>query len=410
MMLLNKALLIASIAMLLNGCNQDDPTAPSTAAEPPKTEVELLNEQVWEDNRVYVSKDNYILTKEANGTIPGVMKPCFVVNSAKEWPREDLSNADSYELPRVDFRWNNGKHDAYSVMTEKQIYEARDKIWSIKTDGSDLRLVTDFLDVVPMNKQHEAVPIRMMRRSPNNRYLAWSDSVNKVIFDVQTQKSTLLGTDLGHSQFLWAEDSSYLYFEDRAQYWKYDVTTGETTQMDDDFHFSEVGVIHGGKRYVVSDFGVGVYDEKSDERLYGVSIYPKELQEQKKEQGYLVVTREHSFKYELKNRSISPDGKYAWGESNEYRFFINTETQEVNSERKDPRKKSQYRFFDVLGLNANYVRSASAGSARQYQLTPEKKLFEQSQHWGQICSGHSATLSWLYNGFANDGAFIKEDK
>ena len=34
MMLLNKALLIASIAMFLNGCNQDDPTAPSRVAEP----------------------------------------------------------------------------------------------------------------------------------------------------------------------------------------------------------------------------------------------------------------------------------------------------------------------------------------------------------------------------------------
>nr|VVV05949.1 hypothetical protein AW0309160_03432 [Aliivibrio wodanis]VVV05957.1 hypothetical protein AW0309160_03440 [Aliivibrio wodanis] len=82
MMLLNKALLITSIAMLLNGCNQDDPTAPSTVAEPPKTEVELLNEQVWEDNRVYVSKDNYILTKEANGTIPGVMILLRRINDA----------------------------------------------------------------------------------------------------------------------------------------------------------------------------------------------------------------------------------------------------------------------------------------------------------------------------------------
>ncbi|MGR6837634.1 hypothetical protein ACU5DF_00435 [Aliivibrio wodanis] len=405
-MLSNKALLIVCIVMLLNGCNQEAPTTPeTTVVAAPKTEVELLNEQAWEDNRVYVSKDNYILTKEANDTIPGVMKPCFVVNSAKEWPREDLSNADSYDLPRVDFRWNNGKFVSASA-SEKAIYESYDKVWSIKTDGTDLRLVTDDF----------SGDIRIMRRSPNNRYLAYSygsrtsGGTDKVVFDVQTQKSTLLGTDLGHSQFLWAEDSSYLYFEDRAKYWKYDVTTGETTKMDDDFHFSEVGVIYGGKRYVVSDFGVGVYDEKSDERLYGVSTLPIKLQEKEDEQGYLTITREYSFKYELKNRSISPDGKYAWGESNEYRFFINTETQEVNSERKDPRKKSQYRFFDVLGLNANYVRSASAGSARQYQLTPEKKLFEQSQHWPQICSGHSATLSWLYNGFANDGAFIKEDK
>jgi len=400
-MLSNKALLIACIVVFLNGCNQDAPTAQSTAAEPPKTEVELLNEQAWEDNRVYVSKDNYILTKEANGTIPGIMKPCFVVNSAKEWPREDLSNADSYDLPRVDFRWNNGKFVSASA-SEKAIYESYDKVWSVKTDGTDLRLVTDDF----------SGDIRIMRRSPNNRYLAYSygsrtsGGTDKVVFDVQTQKSTLLGTDLGHSQFLWAEDSSYLYFEDRAQYWKYDVTTGETILMDDDFHFSEVGVIYGGKRYVVSDYGLTIFNEVTGKRLYGISLgTEKENQLARK-----YISAAYDKKYYLKNKSISPDGKYAWGESAQYRYFINTETQEVNSERKDPRKKSQYRFFDVLGLNANYVRSASAGSARQYQLTSEKKLFEQSQHWPQICSGHSATLSWLYNGFANNGAFIKEDK
>ncbi|OCH29112.1 hypothetical protein A6D98_05665 [Aliivibrio fischeri] len=391
--------------IFLNGCNQDESSTPSAVVEPTKTDVELLNEQEWDDNRVYVTKDNYILMKEANGTIPGIMKPCFVVNSAKEWPREDLSNADSYDLPRVDFRWNNGDFVSASA-SEKAIYESYDKVWSIKTDGTDLRLVTDDF----------SGDVRIMRRSPNNRYLAYSyasrtsGGTDKVVFDVQTQKSTLLGTDLGHSQFLWAEDSSYLYFEDRAKYWKYEITTGKITQMDDDFYFSEVGVIYGGKRYVVSEFGVGVYDEKSDKRLYGVSIYPKELQEKKKKQGYLVITRVHSLQYELKSRSISPDGKYAWGESVQYRYFINTETKEVKLEKKDPKKKSQYRFFDVLGLNAEYVRSASAGSARQYKLTIDKKLFSQTQHWGQICSGHSATLSWLYNGFANNGAFIKEDK
>ncbi|OCH05936.1 hypothetical protein [Aliivibrio fischeri] len=408
---MNSKYLWTALAALifLNGCNQEESSTSSTAVEPPKTDVELLNEQKWDDNRVYVTKDNYILMKEANGTIPGIMKPCFVVNSAKEWPREDLSNADSYDLPRVDFRWDNGEFTNASS-DEKAIYEARDKIWSIKTDGTDLRLVTDFLDVVPPRPHNRTVTVKMMRRSPNNRYLAWSNNVEKVIFDLETQESTVLGTDRGHSQFLWAEDSSYLYFEDRAKYWKYEITTGKITQMDDDFHFSEVGVIYGGKRYVVSDFGVGVYDEKSDKRLYGVSIYPKELQEQKKEQGYLVITREHSLQYELKSRSISPDGKYAWGESAQYRYFINTETKEVKLEKKDRKKKSQYRFFDVLGLNADYVRSASAGSARQYKLTKDKKLFSQTQHWGQICSGHSATLSWLYNGFANNGAFIKEDK
>ncbi|WP_063651891.1 hypothetical protein [Aliivibrio fischeri] len=391
--------------IFLNGCNQDEPSTLSTAVEPPKTDVELLNKQEWDDNRVYVTKDNYILMKEANGTIPGIMKPCFVVNSAKEWPREDLSNADSYDLPRVDFRWDNGEFTNASS-DEKAIYEARDKIWSIKTDGTDLRLVTDFLDVVPPRPHNRAVTVKMMRRSPNNRYLAWSNNVEKVIFDLKTQESTVLGTDRGHSQFLWAEDSSYLYFEDRAKYWKYELATGKTTQMDDEFHFSEVGVIYGGKRYVVSDFAVIVYDEKTDKRLYGIG-YP-----QKTDANYerFMQGSKYSSEFKWKNKSISPEGKYVWGETTKYRVLINTETRDVLVETIDRKRKSQYRFFDVLGLNAEYVRSASAGSARQYKLTKDKKLFAQTQHWGQICSGHSATLSWLYNGFANNGAFIKEGK
>ncbi|WP_235630807.1 hypothetical protein, partial [Aliivibrio fischeri] len=287
-----------------------------------------------------------------------------------------------------------------------QIYEARDKIWSIKTDGTDLRLVTDFLDVVPMNKQNEAVPIRMMRRSPNNRYLAWSDSVNKVIFDLKTQESIVLGSDLGHSQFLWAEDSSYLYFEDRAKYWKYDIVSGKTTQMDDDFHFSEVGVIYGGKRYVVSDFGVVIYDELTDERLLSFG-YPS-----KGDEIYSQFVKDYNVRkdFHMKTRSISPDGKYAWGESSKYRFFMNTETQEVRTEKIVRSEVGDYQYFEQLGLNANYVRDG-AGGVIFLKLNEDKTVPKDKwTNWPQVCSGHSATLSWLYNGFANNGAFVKEDK
>ncbi|MUK68994.1 hypothetical protein [Aliivibrio fischeri] len=396
---------VLAALIFLNGCNQDESSTLSTAVEPPKTDVELLNEQEWDDNRVYVTKDNYILMKEANGTIPGIVKPCFVVNSAKEWPREDLSNADSYDLPRVDFRWDNGEFTNASS-DEKAIYEARDKIWSIKTDGTDLRLVTDFLDVVPPRPHNRAVTVKMMRRSPNNRYLAWSNNVEKVIFDLETQESIVLGADRGHSQFLWAEDSSYLYFEDKAKYWKYEITTGKTTQMDDDFHFSEVGVIYGGKRYVVSDFGVVIYDELTDERLLSFG-YPS-----KGDEIYSQFVKDYNVRkdFHMKTRSISPDGKYAWGESSKYRFFMNTETQEVRTEKIVRSEVGDYQYFEQLGLNANYVRDG-AGGVIFLKLNEDKTVPKDKwTNWPQVCSGHSATLSWLYNGFANNGAFVKEDK
>ncbi|MEZ9624456.1 TolB-like translocation protein [Aliivibrio fischeri] len=400
---MNSKYLWTALAALifLNGCNQEESSTLSTAVEPPKTDVELLNEQKWDDNRVYVTKDNYILMKEANGTIPGIMKPCFVVNSAKEWPREDLSNTDSYDLPRVDFRWNNGDFVSSSA-SEKAIYESYDKVWSIKTDGTDLRLVTDDF----------SGDVRIMRRSPNNRYLAYSyasrtsGGTDKVVFDVQTQKSTLLGTDLGHSQFLWAEDSSYLYFEDRAKYWKYEITTGKTTQMDDDFHFSEVGVIYGGKRYVVSDYGIVVFNESNNKRLYSIGLSTAEEDKLAAKNISLSYDR----KYFLKSRSISPNGKYAWGESAQYRYFINLESKEVKNEKIVRSEVGDYQYFEQLGLNANYVRDG-AGGVIFLKLNEDKTVPKDKwMNWPQVCSGHSATLSWLYNGFANNGAFIKEGK
>ncbi len=396
---------VLATLIFLNGCNQDGSSTPSTVVEPSKTDVELFNEQEWDDNRVYVTKDNYILMKEANGTIPGIMKPCFVVNSAKEWPREDLSNADSYDLPRVDFRWDNGEFTNASS-DEKAIYEARDKIWSIKTDGTDLRLVTDFLDVVPPRPHNRAVTVKMMRRSPNNRYLAWSNNVEKVIFDLETQESIVLGTDRGHSQFLWAEDSSYLYFEDRSKYWKYELATGKTTQMDDDFHFSEVGVIYGGKRYVVSDYGIVVFNESNNKRLYSIGLSTAEEDKLAAKNISLSYDR----KYFLKSRSISPNGKYAWGESAQYRYFINLESKEVKNEKIVRSEVGDYQYFEQLGLNANYVRDG-AGGVIFLKLNEDKTVPKDKwMNWPQVCSGHSATLSWLYNGFANNGAFIKEGK
>ncbi|MGR6837640.1 hypothetical protein ACU5DF_00465 [Aliivibrio wodanis] len=114
-------------------------------------------------------------------------------------------------------------------------------------------------------------------------------------------------------------------------------------------------------------------------------------------------------RYVLKNRSISPDGKYAWGESAQYRYFINTETQEVNSEKIVRSEVGKYQYFEQLGLNANYARDG-AGGVVFLKLNEDKTVpKDEWVNWPQICSGHSATLSWLYNGFANDGAFIKED-
>ncbi|MCG0022275.1 Tricorn protease domain-containing protein, partial [Vibrio parahaemolyticus] len=103
------------------------------------------------------TENNYVIYDKETG------KPKHFIFKAKEWPREDLTNEGSYDLPRVVFRWDNARNE------EKDHYDQRDKVWSIKTDGTDLRLVAD-----------EFVgKVRLMRVSPNNRYLALAYSASE---------------------------------------------------------------------------------------------------------------------------------------------------------------------------------------------------------------------------------------
>ena len=70
-------------------------------------------------------------------------------------------------------------------------YENGYKIWSMKIDGTDLRLVTD-------DMPNTASPQNFtMSRSPNNRYVAYAYSYGepliKAIFDLKTQQTIQLG-------------------------------------------------------------------------------------------------------------------------------------------------------------------------------------------------------------------------
>ncbi len=370
--------------VLLAGCKwqetQPKPTAsveppqtPQSVAAPPQTVEERIaakNAQQWEDGRVYITEHNYVTYDPDTG------KPSYAIYKAKEWPREDLNNQDSYDLPRVVFRWDNGSN------VSKDLYERRDKVWSIKTDGTDLRLVAD-----EFNGR-----VRLMRISPNNRYLALAYSAEegmfKVIKDLQTGEYIELGRSRGYPEFLWAEDSSYLYYVDQFKDWKYTLSSGEKQQVDTEFN--EDSVIYNGKRIIASDLGVGVYDEATNKRLYGVSPDDTSSVEDAR----------------FRKRSISPTGRYVWAETRKQRYLIDVENQTFQSEEIIPRAMGELRYFEILGKDANYIRDGAARVLLS-KLSPDKKLVTY-QKWKQTGgTGHSATGSSLYNAFANNGDFIK---
>ncbi|MGF1751956.1 Tricorn protease domain-containing protein, partial [Vibrio cionasavignyae] len=72
---------------VLSGCNQESAKEPDQQAKTPQTIEDRIaekNAQQWEDGRVYITENNYVIYDQEAG------KPEHYIVKAKEWPREDL--------------------------------------------------------------------------------------------------------------------------------------------------------------------------------------------------------------------------------------------------------------------------------------------------------------------------------
>jgi hypothetical protein len=367
------------VVALLSGCNnetkQQSVETPQPKVSKPLTVEEKIaakNAHEWEDGRVYITENNFVTYDKDNG------KPSYHIYKAKEWQREDLDDEAAYDLPRLVFYWDNGR------TVSKDFYDQRQKVWSIKTDGTDLRLVAD--EFVGM--------VRLIRMSPNNRYLALAYSTDegifKVIKDLKTGEYTELGRSRGYPEFLWAEDSSYLYYVDKFQDWKYTLKTEEKQQVET--KFNEHSVIYKNKRYNLNSYGVAVYDEAKDELLYSVGIEPDV---------------ENLDDYRFHKKGINPTGRYAWGQSRKRRYLIDTQARTFQSEEIDKHTIGKFEKLAIISAKGNYARSEGAAKVFLFDLNDHQQL-ENYTVWKQTGgTGHLADGSSLYNAFANDGDFVK---
>jgi len=234
-----KILLLALFSITLMGCNDPE----SVAAEA----AQLRAEQ--HPDRTYVGENNYYIMESSEHAAFGRKKelkvmyqdfPRYFVEKAKEWPKEDLNDASSYDLPRFQFAWANS--------SSKDEYESGLKIWSMKTDGTDLRLVTD--------ATIGFASIRNLARSPNNRYVAWAGSGGqKGVYDLKTGKVSNMHKFTSPLDMLWSEDSRYLYFDDaRNSYARWDSETGEISEVN--FQFSSFAKITDDTLVSLNVYGV----------------------------------------------------------------------------------------------------------------------------------------------------------
>ena len=246
----------------------------------------------------------------------------------------------------------------------------------MKTDGTDLRLVTD-VTVELVNG------IKNLTRSPNNRYVAWADLGGyKTVYDIKTGKVVELSIAMSPLPMLWSEDSRYLYFERaRNLYSRWDSMTGEVSKVD--FDIRTTAVNFDGKRTTVLDFGVLVVDANTNEEI-----------------NWIGVDRSLSMdERSLDISSIDPEGHYAWGSNPSFGFFFDIEKGTVKQMVDD------FVPAQILGKDAHY----SALSKMTY-VTIVDRVEDKVWSWRAFSHGAMSGEGILYNGLANDGLWFKGSK
>ncbi len=363
---MKKILLLALFSIILLGCNDPE----SAAAEA----AQLRAEQ--HPDRTYVGENNYYIMESSEHAAFGRKKelkvmyqdfPRYFVEKAKEWPKEDLNDASSYDLPRFQFAWANS--------SSKDEYESGLKIWSMKTDGTDLRLVTD--------ATIGFASIRNLARSPNNRYVAWAGSGGqKGVYDLKTGKVSNMHKFTSPLDMFWSEDSRYLYFDDAINsYARWDSETGEISEID--FDVRTTAVNFGGKRTTVLDFGVLIEDANTNEEINWIGV------------DRSLSMNERS----LDISSIDPESRYAWGSNPSFGFFFDIEKGTVKQ------MVDGFVPAQILGKDAHY----SALSKMTY-VTIVDRIEDKVWSWRAFSHGAMSGEGILYNGLANDGLWFKESK
>nr|AKN37128.1 Tricorn protease N-terminal domain-containing protein [Vibrio genomosp. F6]AKN39631.1 Tricorn protease N-terminal domain-containing protein [Vibrio tasmaniensis] len=295
--------------------------------------------------------------------------PKYYVYRAKEWPREDLNDASSYDLPRVQFYWANmgDKHDPMY-----RSYEGQTKIWSMKTDGTDLRLVLDNMTAGGYGK---------MVRSPDNRYLAYGNGDEKRVYDLKTGETFSLAHGYGMPRFVWTEDSKTLYFADtRSLIYKWDIETKEVVPSE--LIITDTNVFSGDYRFAVTEGALVKFKKLTNEPL-SVIKWTKGL--------------DFSEASSL-DRSISPTGKYAWALSRKHAFYVDMEKEEATM-------PWVTMMPSILGLNGRF-----GGSKHMTTFTVRDFVEDREWQWRPLGMNRTIEHNSLYNAFANNGLWFKEAK
>lgn len=368
---MNKALIIALAGLSLFGCNDSQSAHNKNAENAKKPHYTLA--QLHPD-RTYVGEHNYITYEMSDKAEFGHKKltpiyqkfPQYHISRAKEWPKEDINDPSEYDLPRFEFVWANlAKGDkGYND------YEGHLKVWSMKTDGTDLRLVTDKI---------RGGNVKALTRSPNNRYVAWSVNAGwKSVVDLKTGKLYKV-SDYGRSDMVWSQDSRYLYFytdQFKNELGRWNSVTGTISPTN--IIFSSQSYIDGEHIVTVTDTGVVGFDHGKFSYILHSSLSLPDI-----DRTYIV-------------KSISPTGRYAWGSSAKYAWFFDTKKRTMIQ------MTNNYTPAPILGKGARY-----SALNRMANIVVVDRKKDKVWSWYALYTGELDGRGSLYNGLANHGLWFK---
>jgi hypothetical protein len=179
---------------------------------------------------------------------------------------EQWNDSEVLSTPRVQFVWS-----APDTKPED------DAIWSMRTDGTDLRqVVSPELFDTPV--EGGANSGWKFQRSPGNRYLAAammtkSYSIQLRIIDLETKEVTVIpASGYGDPHFAWLNDHIVL-FGSKSSLMQYNIITKELVDLEDafpDVNIRKYHVYDQGNKIILMDYqGVGYfYDFESKKLLY----------------------------------------------------------------------------------------------------------------------------------------------
>ncbi len=186
--------------------------------------------------------------RDSDGNIPGEYLSSYIREIT---PRENLQDPKSYDLPRLQFIWDADNDD-------------EDSVWSIKIDGTDLRLTLAQEELETLFSKVKTLYTKgfgIGSRSPNGRYIFLYHDAQVSILDLQTKKLREIGDFITKGSPQFTDDGDGILFYNHGVLRLYRISTGTLEKFPYVFSEGTCFIARGKKQLIaVHPKEIKVYD------------------------------------------------------------------------------------------------------------------------------------------------------